>query len=334
MTRCTLLGQGAVALALLLTACRGKEATAPSTYVRAQPQHDPAPPAPVVVTVPEPAPTIAGQLKPLPLVRAPLPAAPKRAPAPPMQVVAETNRRAAQSPASQADTFNAIFTYVYEPGSLYQVYAAPMFVTDLALQPGEHIVGQPACGDTVRWVIAEGKSLQGGAEQWHLYLKPTRPGLETNLAINTDHHAYMLELHSFEDTYMAVVSWRYPQEEVAKLQAEGETAAAAQNDAAPVASLSSLNFHYAIQVTQGKPVWTPVQVFDDGRKTFVRFPESMLVRESPALFVLSAGNEPQLVNYRMKNDFYVIDRLIESAELRVGGADGQEIVRIFRSDHR
>jgi type IV secretion system protein VirB9 len=54
----------------------------------------------------------------------------------------------------------------------------------------------------------------------------------------------------------------------------------------------------------------------------------MLVREAPALFVLR-DKETQLVNYRVKGDTYVIDRLVDSAELRVGQRD-QEIVRIER----
>jgi type IV secretion system protein VirB9 len=94
--------------------------------------------------------------------------------------------------------------------------------------------------------------------------------------------------------------------------------------------LSHLNFNYAIQVTEGHPLWTPTQVFDDGRRTFVRFPPAMLVREAPALFVLR-DKDTQLVNYRMKNDFYVIDRLIDSAELRVGMG---EIVRVYRTEGR
>jgi type IV secretion system protein VirB9 len=71
-----------------------------------------------------------------------------------------------------------------------------------------------------------------------------------------------------------------------------------------------------------------VQVFDDGRRTFVRFPSAMVLREAPALFVLR-DSETQLVNYRVKNDTYVIDRLIDAAELRVGQKD-QEIVRVVR----
>ena len=55
----------------------------------------------------------------------------------------------------------------------------------------------------------------------------------------------------------------------------------------------------------------------------------MLTREAPALFVLSSTDETQLVNYRVKNDYYIVDRLVDHIELRVGQKD-QEIVRITR----
>ncbi len=318
-----------------ITACASRPPPPASAYIRARAVEDAAPLAPSAPAAPPTAPAqgSAGQLKPMPPPRAlPVPATQtKRPPPPPQQVVTDANKRAVQTP-DQGGYFNAIVQYVFEPGSLYQVFAAPMRITDIALQPGEHIVGQPACGDTVRWVLAEGKAVDPtGVEQGHVYLKPTRPGLETNLAINTDHgHAYMLELHSYEDTYMAMVTWRFPQEEVTKLAAEGAAQAAQARDSAPIVSLSALNFDYLIQVTKGRPPWTPVQVFDDGRRTFVRFPQTMLVRETPALFVLSGG-DTQLVNYRMKNDFYVVDRLLESAELRLGTSDSEQIVRITRS---
>ncbi len=231
-------------------------------------------------------------------------------------MIADANRRASQAPDRQG-YFNAIAQYAFEPGSLYQVYAAPMRITDIVLEPGEKILGQPASGDIVRWVLAAAKSMQGGVEQWHVYVKPTRPELETNLAINTDRRSYMLELHSYAETYMASVMWHYPVDELARLQTQAAESAAETRSTAPVVSLDALNFNYAVQVISGTPSWTPVQVFDDGRRTFIRFPETMLVREAPALFVLR-DKETQLVNYRVRGSFYVVDRLLDSAELRVG----------------
>jgi P-type conjugative transfer protein TrbG len=312
---------------LSLCACTAAAPPAGALYVRAQPAPDaPPPPAPVVVRGPQPAPLdpASAQMKPMP-GRAPAAAKPKGSP---LQLASDANHKASAAP-DKSDYFNAIVQYSYEPGTLYQVYAEPMRITDIALEPGERILGAPASGDVVRWLLAIGKSMQGGVEQWHVYLKPTRPELETNLAINTDRRSYLLELHSYADTYMAAIAWRYPEDELARLQAQASELGGQQKNAAPVVGIDALNFGYTIQVVKGAPVWTPVQVFDDGRRTFVRFPSAMVLREAPALFVLRDG-ETQLVNYRVKSDTYVIDRLIDAAELRVGQKD-QEIVRIVRT---
>lgn len=308
--------------ALVLGGCAGRQTPSSALYVRAQAIPDPPPPMPVVVRVPIDGPQ-PGQLKASPSGGSTAPS-----PTSPEDVVADANRRASQAPARET-YFNAIAQYAFEPGSLYQVYAAPMRITDIVLEPGERILGQPASGDIVRWVLAAAKSMQGGVEQWHVYIKPTRPELVTNLAINTDRRSYMLELHSYADTYMAAVMWHYPQEELARLQSQASDGAMEAKSSAPVVSLDALNFNYAIQVVSGTPAWTPVQVFDDGRRTFIRFPETMLVREAPALFVLR-DKETQLVNYRVRDRFYVVDRLIDSAELRVG-QQNQEIVRVVRT---
>ena|SRR5579884_4322553 len=324
-TRCASLA----ALAAYAAACTATPRTG-ATYVRAQAAPDPPPPpAPTIVRALQPASLdpASAQMKPLP-GRAPAASAAPKPKGSSLQLAADANHKAAQAPV-QSDYFNAIVQYAYEPGTLYQVYAQPMRITDIALEPGEKIIGEPASGDVVRWILALGKSMQNGVEQWHVYLKPTRPDLATNLAINTDRRSYLLELHSYESTYMAAIVWHYPEDELARLQAQAAELAAQQKNASPVVGVDALNFDYAIQVVQGKPVWTPVQVFDDGRRTFVRFPSAMVLREAPALFVLRDA-ETQLVNYRVKSDTYVIDRLIDAAELRVGQKD-QEIVRITRA---
>ena len=48
-------------------------------------------------------------------------------------------------------------------GALYQVYTAVGQITDIALQPGEQLVGAGpvAAGDTVRWIIGDTESGSG-----------------------------------------------------------------------------------------------------------------------------------------------------------------------------
>jgi type IV secretion system protein VirB9 len=130
-------------------------------------------------------------------------------------------------------------------GALYQVYAAPGQITDIALQPGEQLVGAGpvAAGDTVRWIIGDTESGAGGARQIHILVKPTRPELLTNLVINTDRRTYHMELRSTPSTYMASVSWQYPQDQLIALRRQNAEAQAAQ----PVATgidLARVNFRY------------------------------------------------------------------------------------------
>jgi len=315
-----------LAITSTVFACASKPPPTQGLFVRAQPAPDPPTPSPVVVQLP-PAPDSGSQLKPMP----PPAVAKVVRPANAQQVVLEANRKASAAP-DRGDYFNAVVQYAYEPGTLYQIYGTPHHVVDIALEPGEKIMGQPASGDVVRWILAVGLSVDHGQPQSHVYLMPTHADLQTNLAINTDRRTYLLELQSYPDTYMAAVTWRYPQDEIARLQLQADAASAQERSTSPIVSLDALNFNYRIHVEHGSPVWTPVQVFDDGRRTFIRFPPAMLVREAPALFVLR-DHETQLVNYRVKGDTYVVDRLIESAELRVGQQD-QEIVRIERASKR
>lgn len=241
----------------------------------------------------------------------------------PWNVIENANRESAQNPDSYG-YHNAIMRYDFEDGELYQVYAAPLKLTDIQLEPGERLLGDPVSGDTVRWIIGRSKSMANGLEQEHIYLKPTRPGLHTTLSLNTSLRTYHIELTSYENTYMAAVSWNYEQYNLRQLKAVEKTATESH------VNLASLDFGYRVEVKKGsRPSWLPVKVFDDGRKTFVQFPEAMLSREAPVLFVVGKSGEVQLVNYRVKNDYYIVDRLFEKAELRAG-EKGDMIVRITK----
>src|SRR3546814_17941263 len=86
-------------------------------------------------------------------------------------------------------------------------------------------VGAVAAGDTVRWVIGEAASGTGPTRRTHILVKPTDPGLVTNLVINTDRRSYTVELRSTANTYMASVAWTYPHDELIALKARRNQAA-------------------------------------------------------------------------------------------------------------
>jgi P-type conjugative transfer protein TrbG len=242
----------------------------------------------------------------------------------PAEVIDQANRSASQGP--EAALFShAIQEYAFAPGVLYQIYAAPMRITDIALEPGEDIVGTPACGDKLQWKLTRGDSLVDGRPQVHVRIKPTFGGLSTNMVLDTNKRSYLLELHSYETTYMAGVQWRYPDEELATLASQAKIKAEKRRNAESLPSLDKLHFGYRL-VMEDPVAWRPIQVFDDGAKTYIVFPPAMQHREAPVLFVVRDG-ETQLVNFRVRRNHYIVDRLFDEAELRVGQSN-PEIVRI------
>jgi P-type conjugative transfer protein TrbG len=285
------------------------------------------PPKPVqVVEVPKLLP-LPGQLKPLP--------SQKSAPEPrdPKQRVDLANKAARVQP-SRRGYINAVQVYPFADGALYQVYASPGQVTDIALQEGEQLVGSGpvAAGDTVRWIIGDTESGATTAKKVHILVKPTRPDLVTNLVINTDRRTYHLELRSTEKTYMASVSWIYPQDELIALRRRNALAEAA----APVESaldINSLRFRYAIE--GGNPPWRPLRAFDDGKKVYIEFPAGIGQGEMPPLFIVGPeGKTSELVNYRVRGHHMIVDRLFAAAELRLGDGGSERRVRVVRTDGR
>jgi len=67
----------------------------------------------------------------------------------------------------------------------------------------------------------------------------------------------------------------------------------------------------------------------DGSKTYVEFPASLATGEAPPLFVIGTDGKAELVNYRLRERFYVVDRIVNAAELRLG-TKKQQVVHIDR----
>ena len=317
-----------VLLALLATGC-GTQGKPPPSIALDEPiqaQALPEPPKPIeVVAVPEVLPMPA-QMKPLPK-RGEAQSTPE--PADEKARVARANAEARVAPTREGYV-NAIQVWPYTDGALYQVYGAPGRVTAIALQPGEELV-TVAAGDTVRWIVGDTASGTGETLRVKVLVKPIRSDLKTNLVITTNRRTYLVELTSTEKAWMASVSWEYPKDKMLALQRQGQAAQAA----APIESglsLDKLRFRYAIG--GGNPAWKPLRAFDDGEKVYIQFPAGIAQGELPPLFVIGAQGDGQLVNYRFRPPYYIVDRLFGAAELRLGGGGGRDgdVVRIERTD--
>ena len=314
-----------LASTVLFAGCATQGKPPPSISLDEPVQAQPLPEAPKpveVVSVPEPL-ALPGQLMPLSGTGD---AKLAQEPADEKVRVSRANAEARIAPTREGYV-NAIQVWPFTDGALYQVYAAVGRVTVVALQPGEELV-TVAAGDTVRWIVGDTSSGSGADLRVNVMVKPIRSGLKTNLVITTSRRTYLLELTATEKTWMASVSWEYPKDKMLALQRQAQAAGAA----APVASglsLEKIRFRYA--VSGSNPPWKPLRAFDDGEKVYIQFPPGIAHGELPPLFVIGAQGDGQLVNYRFRSPYYIVDRLFGAAELRLGGDKG-DVVRIERTD--
>ncbi|MVA27086.1 P-type conjugative transfer protein TrbG (plasmid) [Agrobacterium vitis] len=222
--------------------------------------------------------------------------------------------------------FNAIQIYPWSEGALYQVYAAPGQITDIALEPGENLTGAGpiAAGDTARWIIGDTESGVGTTKRVHILVKPSRADITTNLVVTTDRRVYMIELRSGAKPYMPSVAWAYPQPPGRQGQSVPATPV--------IPAVASRNYRYGL--SGDNPPWKPVSVYDDGRRVYVEFPRGIVQGEMPPIFLIGSEGEAQIANTRVYRHILIVDRLFGAAELRLGSGGRQQTVRIVRTDGR
>lgn len=227
------------------------------------------------------------------------------------------------------DYSHAAIIYTYDRDLVYELYARPFRMSNIALEPGEQVIDIPFISDSERWMVGAGVSYENGVAVQHIYVKPTQSDLIASLIINTDRRVYHLILRSFNNVHMPIVRWRYldhsiPQRFIRDIAAAGGVSSvatnalnlnAADNDSSLFADPRFLSFNY--RITWGffqKPRWLPTLVYDDGRRTYIRFPDVVLQTEMPAVF----EDRADVLNYRVHENVMIIDKLVEKISVKLG----------------
>lgn len=225
-------------------------------------------------------------------------------------------------------TENGRVTYAYGL-TMPSVVCAPFMVSDVEFQAGE-FVNDVVMGDTARWKVSLARS--GSPEATHLIVKPMDAGLETMAVVTTDRRVYHIRFKSQPKGHMAYIGFVYPEDADTALRKQ--IAAQRRQDTWKTASLptggttdiSRLDFNYDIN---GRASWKPVQVYNDGRQTYVKLPKTAGQSEMPVLLVRREGGDV-LVNYRVKDDTLVVDDIFTEAVLLAGVGGGQQRVTLRR----
>jgi len=232
--------------------------------------------------------------------------------------------------ASDAIAARGQLLFTYSPGSIYEVQTATFHETALELQPGETLTGQglPTAGDTARWTIAATKSGSPPNESVILIVKPLDADLETNMTITTNRRLYTVILKSTDRTYMPLVGWLYPQDAARNLE-DKDLAAKRVEAQAEAITVPPEELNFNCTVAGSKVAWRPLRAYDDGIKTYLQMNPEMSSYEAPAIFVMD-GKTPMLVNFRVKHSIYIVDRLFDKAQLRIGPKTAVDISCVHR----
>ena len=237
--------------------------------------------------------------------------------------------------------------FVYGQG-MPVVVCSPLRLCDIALQVGENVkdvmIGDP------RWKVQPSISGTMPSHQIHAIVKPSDVGLETSLMISTDRRVYNVTLKSSGENYMPRVSFTYPgsdstrswdrfiEEQLAHADNLQVSKAVAQQNIKEESisngpprlgvDVDDLNFSYSIK---GNYEWKPTRIFDDGIHTYVDLPDVALSGDVPVLVVSPFDKQNEIVNYRLRNNRYVIDGITSHISLIRGVGREQQIVKINRN---
>jgi type IV secretion system protein VirB9 len=215
--------------------------------------------------------------------------------------------------------------------SVVPVHAKVRFTTMIILPEHERILDY-VCGDKDFWVVSGADNLA--------YVKPAKPGAETNLnlvtasgtvysflltegATPTDLKVYVVPDESLATTvgehkyYTAgdVEAFRQAAD-VAKKALEDTKAAAQQRIDEGVAAFRAtypvrLQFPYQYRAHE-KPFEVSA-IYTDGTFTFIRAGAT----ELPALYEIRDG-QPNLVNFQVEQGVYVVPKVLDSGYLAIG----------------
>ncbi len=221
----------------------------------------------------------------------------------------------------------------FVPGTTFSLTVPVGAPLDIVLERGEQVRNiisgdrAPAAeGQTARWEVKEGADGIGETLRQHIFLTAVAPGMVTGLTVTTTQRTYYFQCKSVGKTPIRTVRWRYPADPTPPKPKEPPLLPDPQDPR---------HYHVGYDLVGSKPPphWQPRQVVDDGKKTYILYPEMALFETVPMVRLIGP-NGPQLVNARQFLNVVILDQLLPRAELRIGLGEHAEVVTITRGAMR
>lgn len=229
----------------------------------------------------------------------------------------------AEVPATPLPTDTRLVVFTFDPNNSFEILLRPKSITNLQMGPDEKIKAF-ALGDTIQWEWSKTGDGQ------HLFLKPKFENIHTSATLITSKRTYQLLLKSstVDGKWYQRVTWESSDllsldDQQGQKDSTNQTEDKVSAKLSPGTAVENLNFNYTID---GDAAFKPVSVLDDGKFTFLRMPPKLM--ELPALFMITPDNDSELINYIVRGDYLVIQRLVDKVLLKIG----KQEVKVTKED--
>jgi type IV secretion system protein VirB9 len=200
-------------------------------------------------------------------------------------------------------------TYIYNPNDVYRYVGYYLNQSYIEFEEDETVT-TISMGDSTAWQT----SVLGNK----LFLKPWQQFPQTKMTIFTNKRTYYFELDAMEpddadpNDILFFVKFLYPtssDKNIVKFNVKST-----RDDYPDLDDLSKYNFNYEFA---GSPSIAPIKVFDDGLFTYMEF--KIANAEVPAIFTVNDSGYESLVNFRIVEEYVVIEQVSGQFTLRSGG---------------
>jgi type IV secretion system protein VirB9 len=202
-------------------------------------------------------------------------------------------------------TDSRIRTVRFSENEVYQFIGHYGFQSSIEFGHDE-VIQTVSIGDSVAWLVNPSGN--------RLFLKPIEQNALTNMTVITDKHSYLFELHAEETKNIRdkelifTLRFIYPQNEVSET-------GVSQFEEFPEVDKHPEKFNFSYSV-RGSPLIEPLRIFDDGEFTYFEFRDKNA--EIPAFFRVNSAMEEELINFRKRGDYIVVERVTSRFTLRRG----------------
>ncbi|WP_425473026.1 TrbG/VirB9 family P-type conjugative transfer protein [Vulcaniibacterium gelatinicum] len=217
---------------------------------------------------------------------------------------------------AQPASAQVVDEYEYKDGRVYVVRTGLGLTTQIELDPTDE-VRDYSTGFSNGWELIRRDHV--------FYLKPKNVDVDTNLLVRTERRSYIFELKVVATDWIALeqarqagvqykVSFRYPQD-----QAPVAAAGGGQAGRTRLARGRVYHFDYEYATRTRKKWLVPVNVYDDGKFTYVRVTE---LAASPT------GNFPAVfARHREDGEDFVVNTTVEGSTIVIHGTYPYLVIR-------